>query len=230
VITLGDTLGALAARLGLTAADLAAVNADGEILAPSASLTLPADLRWPVATGATLSSLASAVGLDMDALVGRVGGLAGLIATGGDPLLVPDARRMDVDALVALLVSGEAAGGTTGTSDIAGMASHFLLNGLRVPEPPGTGPDRPVRALFDLGGQQFPAPQPVPDTYTVAFTVGGDDPWVAPVTIYEVRAGDTLETIADAFGVTVAAIERLNVGVDPSDLPPTLRIPPARSP
>ena len=154
-IVAGDSLATLAARFWVTPRDLATLNATAPILAPTATLRLPA-VSVPAA-GLTLATLAAQLGVGAEALVGALGPHAGLFATGPrvKPLSIPDVRQIDVDVLCRLLVSsGEA-------NSAAGQASSFLLQGLQVPVPRKAGHNAP---LFVLTGQQFPGPGAPQDT------------------------------------------------------------------
>lgn len=220
VILAGDTLGALAGRFNLDVSDLAAqaANATAAILTPNAALALPAAFRYPVTQGTTIQALASALGLTVDALVGRIGGVAGVFAV-GTPVARPNARQDDVDELVLALV------GSGQTATVSGMASHFMLHGLRLPTPPDpkTGA---VEAFYRVTQQQFPAPASISGAYTVKFTADGAPSWAQPVTIHVTQSGETVATIAGEYaGVTAPQIIAINPGIDPDHPPATVRVP-----
>ncbi|HEY6788133.1 MAG TPA: LysM peptidoglycan-binding domain-containing protein [Trebonia sp.] len=220
VIAAGDTLSGLAARFGLQVADLAAqqVNATAAILAPNATLTLPPGLRCPVPADGTLQTLAARLGLTVDALAGRIGAVPGVFQA-GVPVTRPNARQADVDALVTALI------GSGRTAGLAGLASHFMLHGLRLPVPPDPSASQ-IQALYLITGQQFPAPASIETSYTIAFTADPAQGWAQPVLIHVTQQGETVTTIASHYpGVTVAAILAINPGIDPDNPPPTVRVP-----
>lgn len=166
-VVTGDTLTSLGARFWLTAADVATVNSGAPLPAPAAWLALPPTVVHAIGGGQTLTGLAAAVGLSVDALVGRLGDVPGLFST-GTPLVIRGARQRDVDELCDLVVS------TGGANSAAGQASSFLLQGLRVPDPADRAQNR---ALFDLTGQQFAAPAQ-PEAFTITFTDPGAEEWL----------------------------------------------------
>ncbi len=219
-IVVGDTLGDLAGRFGLDVSDLAAqaANATAAILTPNVTLALPAGLQYPVAQGTTIQGLASALGLTVDALAGRIGGVQKVFAA-GTAVPRPNARQADVDDLFKRLVgSGE-------TATVSGMSSHFMLHGLRLPMPPDpkTGT---VEAFYRVTGQQFPAPATIATTYNVNFTLDGAPGWVQPVAVHATQGGETVAVIAGEYnGVTVAEIVALNPGIDVDHPPATVRVP-----
>ncbi len=219
-IVVGDTLGDLAGRFGLDVSDLAAQTANGTaaILTPNATLALPGTLKYPAAQGTTIQGLASALGLTVDALAGRIGGVQKIFAA-GTAVVRPNARQANVDDLFKRLVgSGE-------TATVSGMASHFMLHGLRLPMPPDpkTGA---VEAFYRVTGQQFPAPATIATTYNVTFTLEGAPGWVQPVAMHVTQSGETVATIAGQYtGVTVAAIVALNPGIDVDHPPAKVRVP-----
>jgi len=220
VIVPGDTLSGLATRFGLQVGDLATqqVNATAAILTPNAMLTLPASLRCPVPPQGTLQSLAATLGLTADALAGRIGAVPGLFPA-GTAVALPNARQADVDALITALI------GSGQTASLAGMASHFMLHGLRLPMPPDPAAGQ-IQALYLITGQQFPAPASIGTSYTIAFTADPAQSWAQPVLIHATQQGETVATIAAQYpGVTAAAILAINPGIDPGNPPPALRIP-----
>jgi|GEM_PF-4399643 len=204
----GDTLAALAARFDLAASDLAAQpgNASAPILRPNAELALPPELTFPVAAATELQALAAQLGISVDALLGRIGGIAGLFA--GAAVARPHARQADVEALTKALV------GSGQTADVAGMASHFLMHGLRLPEPPRT--DGPPKALYRLTEQQFILPEKITGAYEVKFAADGAPSWAQPAIAYLAEAGDTLASIAAKYPpLTAAQLAALNPGIAP---------------
>lgn len=220
VIVPGDTMSGLAARFGLQVADLAAqqVNATAAILAPNATLTLPPGLRCTVPADSTLQSLAARLGLTVDALTGRIGAVPGLFPA-GTPVTRPNARQADVDALITALI------GAGHTASLAGLASHFMLHGLRLPVPPDPSVGQ-IAALYLITGQQFPAPASIETSYTTAFTSDPAQGWAQPVLMHATQQGETVATIAAQYpGVTVAAILAINPGIDQDSPPPVVRIP-----
>ncbi|MFF5210125.1 LysM peptidoglycan-binding domain-containing protein [Streptosporangium sp. NPDC000396] len=208
-IVAGDTLGVLAGRFGLTVADIATLNACAQVLTPNATLTLPPSLSYQVPAGAELADVAATLGLTVDEFAGRVGAVPGVLAA-DQSVTLPNRRQMDVGEL-----TGQISG--AGTANVAGMASHFTLHGLRLPVPPD--PANPVdAALYALTGQQFPAPsQPLSGDYAITFSVGdtAGTGWIHPVVPYTTSGSDTLQSLEQAYG---AVITTLNPAVDWSTL------------
>ncbi|HJQ02937.1 MAG TPA: LysM peptidoglycan-binding domain-containing protein [Jatrophihabitans sp.] len=220
VIVAGDTLAGLAARFGLQVSDLAGqqVNATAAILTPNATVQLPAGLRYPVPANSTLQSLAATLALTVDALVGRIGAVPSLFVA-GTALALPNARQADVDTLIKQLI------GSGQTASVAGMASHFMLHGLRLPMPPNPS-STDIQALYRITGQQFPAPASITGSYTIGFAADGTPTWAQPVLIHQTQPGETIATIATQYqNVTVAQILAANPGIDPNHPPATVRIP-----
>ncbi|HEY6597213.1 MAG TPA: LysM domain-containing protein, partial [Asanoa sp.] len=220
-IATGDTLAALAGRFGLQVSDLAAqqVNATATILVPNTELALPASLQVTVADGTTLQELASALGLTVDALAGRAGARKALFET-GVPVARPNARARDIDQLfLALVGSGQ-------TASVAGMSAHFMLHGLRLPEPPDAATGA-IDAFYRVTGQQFPAPGTISGTYDIGFARDAGAPaWVQPTLIHVTQKGETVATIASLYPpVTAPEIMALNPGIDPNAPPATVRVP-----
>ena len=220
VIVAGDTLAALAARFGLQVSDLAGqqVNATAAILTPNATVALPTGLRYPVPAASTLQSLAATLALTVDALVGRIGAQPALFVA-GTALALPNARQADVDTLLKQLI------GAGQTASVAGMASHFMLHGLRLPMPPNPS-STDIQALYLITGQQFPAPASITGSYSIGFAADGTPTWAQPVLIHQTQPGETIATIATQYqNVTVAQILAANPGIDPDHPPATVRIP-----
>ncbi|NUT95258.1 MAG: LysM peptidoglycan-binding domain-containing protein, partial [Saccharothrix sp.] len=218
VIAAGDTLSGVAARFGLQVSDLAAqqANATAAILTPNSVLAVPPGTKVPV-TG-TLQTMASALDLTVAALAGRIGAFTTLFTT-GTAVVRPHARQSDVDSLVTRLI------GSGQTADVAGMASHFMLHGLRLPMPPDPQTGR-ISALYRITGQQFAAPAKIDQTYPITFTPDGSPGWVQPIVVHVTKDGETVATIAAQYqGVTPAQILALNPGIDPDHPPATVRVP-----
>ncbi|MGH2944912.1 MAG: LysM peptidoglycan-binding domain-containing protein [Solirubrobacteraceae bacterium] len=166
----GDTFKSLADRFGLTPADLGAANADQDVLALAAALALPPGTKVTVAEGATLTSTAAALGLTVDELAGRIGGIAGLFDTSAS-LTIPGARAIDIEALMDILVA-------SATNGVASMASHMMLHGLQLPSDLSGANTAKLSPLYALTGQQFPAPG-TPENYDIFFDVDTPNPWIA---------------------------------------------------
>ncbi len=184
----GDTLAGLArAFLAPRAATapqaaleaLAVAAGAGELLAPRAVLALP-EIRYPVVEGDTLGSVAARFDQTVEELAHGAEGDRGILAPGGGArrMLVPDVAARPVDRLVSDLVRFGSFNALSTT------LSRFLLNGMRAPLPPADGPvppDAPLWGLYDVVGQQFPAPGPSGPTgpYEIAFSKapGATAPW-----------------------------------------------------
>jgi LysM repeat protein len=199
-IVAGDTLKSLAARFGLGVAEVAArpENQAAKVIAPNVAVALPADLLHTVAAGTRLADLAAGLGLGVDELVGRIGAITGALAP-SPPISLPNRSQMELGELLEG-VSGAA------TANVAGMASHFTLHGLRLPVPPD--PKNPVNeALYALTGQQFPAPSLQPGEHSeIGFEVGDGSAWVYPVSGYETTAADTRQSLEAKYGAVVVTL------------------------
>jgi LysM repeat protein len=66
--------------------------------------------------------------------------------------------------------------------------------------------------------QTSPAKSPAPTVTTLAQTTHAHAPKAGGSREYRVRQGDTFALIAQRLGTTVARLEHLNPGVDPSSL------------
>jgi LysM repeat protein len=165
-IVLGDTLHALAERFGLEAAQLAVKNVSADVFRPTAQLALP--LGFSVSgTGKTLASLAALAELDVDELVGRLGGREGLFAT-GTALQIPGGRRQtDVEELYRDLIQGA-------TAEVAAQASNFLARGLQVPDPTTNA----MTGIYQLNRQQFAAPERSVTSLPLSFTAPSGPKWI----------------------------------------------------
>ena len=207
----GETLATLADRFDLGVADLATVNADAPMLAPSVAVLLPPSVVHQTSASDTLVSLAGAYGFGLDDLIGRLAPVIGLL---GPKLTVPNARQADLDELVTSLESSGA------TNHAAGMTSRFLLHGLDLPDPAGGKGSVPFAVAT---GQQVtvatPPVQPPTGDLAIQLTVPTPVPWLAPAVEYVTVDGDTLASIIKTFSLSDATrLEQLNPGIDWPDL------------
>ncbi|HST63453.1 MAG TPA: LysM peptidoglycan-binding domain-containing protein [Longimicrobium sp.] len=174
------------------------------LLRPLATLSVQG-VTADTGAGASLASIAQRYGLGVDDLAGRIAHVPGLFPVVPDApvrLSINHLPVQTVDALVDAVLAGEAPG------QVSGMISRQLLSGLRLPAPEtvdghaeATGA---LTALYDLSGQQVPAPAPDPDApdtvaLEVTVTVDPDTPWVRLVdsaTAGDPDAPDALLTAA----------------------------------
>ncbi|HEX2190123.1 MAG TPA: LysM peptidoglycan-binding domain-containing protein, partial [Longimicrobiaceae bacterium] len=184
----GDTLAGLARTFLAPRAETApsgAVEAlarsagSGELLAPRAVLALP-EVRYPVLEGDTLGSVAARFDQTVEELAQTAEDDPGILAPGNAArrMAVPDVAARPVDELVRDLARFGRFNALSTT------LSRFLMNGMRAPVPPADGPvppDAPLWGLYDVAGQQFPAPGPSAPTgpYEIDFSKapGATAPW-----------------------------------------------------
>lgn len=191
-----------------------------DILQPLAAVSM-INARLPTTEGQTLAAFAAQY--DLTVLdVGRLGaGVAGLIAPVADkPLIVPAVPAIELDALVARILTGEPA------ATIAGQVSRFMLHGQRIPAPVESGghyeATGPLTGLYDLIGQQVtgPAPDPAlpPETVRAQVTVALDTatPWLVFVDSAAAEPDDTVQTLAARH----PDLARLNPALDENRLQP----------
>ena len=160
----GDTFESLAATLylaqpappaGLDA--LARANASTQVLAQHAVLALPTVTYTAVARD-TLATVAERLDLSVDDLADSAADDAGILAPYAQTqrrLSVPHVATRDLDTLIGDLTRF----GSLNT--LSTTVSRFLLSGMQAPLPvPPTEPleEDSLHGLYDLAGQQFPAP------------------------------------------------------------------------
>jgi LysM repeat protein len=169
-VNAGDTFASIAATffipLDLVPALTTLANANGasDILAALAVVAMPT-LNYPIGENETLGSVASKLNLDVATLAQSVKNDAAIFApytSTETRMTIPDVVSRDLDELVADLIAFGA------FNELSTSVSRFLLNGMRAPAPPQT--DEPLWGLYDVLGQQFPAPTGVTGTYTIDFT------------------------------------------------------------
>lgn len=203
----GDTLEALsrlflaprAATAPAAALEALARSAGGaELLAPRAVLALP-DVHYPVREGDTLATVAQRFDQTVEEVADGAKSDAGILAAydGKQRMGVPDVAARPVDDLVRDL----ARFGRFNT--LSTTLSRFLVNGMRAPVPPAEGPvppDAPLWGVYDVAGQQFPAPGTT-GPYEIAFSKGSTAAWFC----FEPPAGEraAAEGCADALKVTL---------------------------
>jgi hypothetical protein len=192
VVRPGACLGDVAAGIGVSLTDLLAnggVLTQADLLAPVAVLALP---PFAHATGAgdDLQAVASRFATSIAVLAGQAanGDVRDVFAAGVEPDLdVPHLARFQVGELI------REAQRALAIQHLSGMASRFLLQGLRLPtdgiEPAAMGMwvrdvdgqlQLPPRAgLYALTGQQFPLPDISGDqAFTVSLDRAGGPGWL----------------------------------------------------
>ena len=168
---------------------LARANAINDVLAVRAVLELPL-LRHRIQPDGededeTLGGLAARFDLTIEELAEGAADDKGILAPYSDSgrrLTVPDVARRAIDTLAGDLV----AFGSFNT--LSTTMSRYLLHGMRAPVPDGPpvpeaprmpdGPRSPLWGLYDVAGQQFPAPAGPPAAYGVGFAKAATGPWL----------------------------------------------------
>ena len=144
---------------------LARANGTTNILATRAVLALPA-VNLPLEGGETMSTVAQRFAVTLEALADSVQDDPGILTPydGKTSLTVPDVATRRIDQLVTDMVAlGE-------FNSLSTTASRFTLSGMRAPVPGPTGaPEGGLRGLYEVVGQQFPAPAATGATYHVGF-------------------------------------------------------------
>jgi hypothetical protein len=181
----GDTFASIAAALlvagpsnldplpGALAA-LARANGASDVLAPRAVLALPT-IELPIAAGETLGSIARRFSLTLEELADAVADDRGILAPydGTTSFAVPDLATRKIDQLVEDLVA------LGSFNALSTTASRFALGGMRAPIPGPTGaPEGPMHGLYEVAGQQFPAPAATGATCSVVFTNATGATWL----------------------------------------------------
>lgn len=187
----GDTLANLAERFadqapngqmgpqGLAWANRAAAT----LLQPLSVLALPT-LNYFTGYGSdpsTLAQVAQRYNLTLDELADAIATDAGIfqvVGATGPLMTIPDVASRDVGQLTQDLIRFGR------TNRIAAMVSRFLMNGLRVARPTGSGPgfgsarETQLWGLYDMIGQQIPAPASLTGRYDVTFAKGATADWI----------------------------------------------------
>lgn len=174
--------------------------AGADILQPLAKVVMT-NAALPTVAGESLSAFAARY--DLTVLdVGRLGAeVAGLIAPDPDkPLIVPSVPAIELDTLVAEILTGGSA------ATVAGQVSRFMMSGQRIPAPvasdghyTATGP---LTGLYELIGQQVTGPAPdtalPPETVRAQVTVTLDEatPWLVLVDSAAIPPGQTLKALS----------------------------------
>lgn len=152
---------------------LARANADANVLVPRAVLRLPT-FRYPIAPGDTLGTVAERFDLTIEELAESVAADVGVFAkyVGDRPrMIVPDVTSRDLGTLACDLIRF----GSFNT--LSTTVSRYLLHGMRAPLPDGAGNPTPgLWGLYDVVGQQFPAPTGA-SPYTIRFSKRPDGDW-----------------------------------------------------
>jgi hypothetical protein len=182
----GDTVASLARTL-MTTADaigtaIAALGAPA--LSPLAVLHAP--LTCAVSEGDTFAAIAAKLDVTLTDLADQAAQSTGLFATGAQ-LTIADVTAIDpVTLMDDLLASGQ-------WNTAAGMASRFMLSGLRLPDPtdPAFAALTPAQLLdprslagirtkpaFRLSGQQYPLGDTIPPGYEVTLAETAGVPWI----------------------------------------------------
>jgi LysM repeat protein len=229
VVRAGDTLSAIAARLGVSLAALERANGLGptSVLQIGQRLTVPgapapaaavpprrtATAVYVVRAGDTLSAIAARLGVSLTALE-RANGLGPTsVLQIGQRLAVPGAaapaapaRSATASAAVYVVQPGDTLSGIAQRTGVP-LSRLYALNGL--------GPN----SVLQVGERLRLGPQPAPRATSDARprATSATVPSTAP-SYYRVQSGDTLSSIAARLGVSLAALVQVNPGVDPADL------------
>ncbi len=220
----GDTYSAIAARFGLSPAELFALNptmpptdvlfVGDSLLVPAAAVPEPPagdPLQAPrtvyvVQPGDTALALAELYGMTLAELLILNPGLNPNLLSIGQTLIVPNAVSnaaipeppagdpLQAPRTVYVVQPGDTA---LALAELYGMtlAELLVLN-------PGLAPD-----LLSIGQALI-----VPDTVPHAAIVGAN---AGALTVYTIQAGDTLSEIADRGGFSVDSLLAVNPGIDP---------------
>ena len=159
-----------------------------QLLAPRAVFVIP-PVAPSIAATDTFATLAQRYNLTLDEVADALGPVTGLFrdagSTGLPQLVIPFVPAIGIEDLIAQIGSSEKA------NQSAAMASRFLLNGLRIPDPRDPDfiknpqdPNLATYPLFALTGQEFaaPAPQakppPPPPPYDLTLTQTAAAKWL----------------------------------------------------
>jgi LysM repeat protein len=179
----GDTMASVAQRFGIPIEKLADFNANATgLMQPLAVMALPT-LNYPIAKDDTLASVAAHFDLTLDNLADSVADNPGILQpyeSGLTPLNIPDLPGRPTEKLLHDLVN------LGRLNNVSGMVTRFLVHGMRVPNPesaagPTFPPDTPLWGLYEMVGQQFPAPAgaSAPSSeFNVKFTKGASADWI----------------------------------------------------
>ncbi|HKS08900.1 MAG TPA: LysM domain-containing protein [Pyrinomonadaceae bacterium] len=181
----GDTVNGVAQLFGVSVDDLVTINAGATgMLQPLAVVALPT-LEHPIQSGDTFSSVAANYDLTLDQLAESVRDNDGILtpySPDAEPLTIPDLSGRITDQLIDDLAR------LGRFNDVSGMVTRFLLHGLRVPARGSESgqtfpPDTPLWGLYEMTGQQFPAPAGAsgPEGFEIEFTKGATSNWVCLV-------------------------------------------------
>ncbi|MEA2664767.1 MAG: hypothetical protein QOI11_1711, partial [Candidatus Eremiobacteraeota bacterium] len=156
--------------------------ADPKLLAPRAVLAIP-PVEPAITAADTLGALAQRYNLTLDDVADQLGPVTGLFRdadkTAGAPqLTIPYVPALAIDDLVAQIGVSDKA------NQSAAMASRFLLNGLRIPDPRDPAfqknpqdPDLLTYPLLALTGQELAAPTDGA-AYALTLTKTGTATWL----------------------------------------------------
>jgi LysM repeat protein len=205
-VATGDTLAAIADTFYLSIgrqdalAKLSAANRDADILQPLSVLCLPR-LHYPIGENETLASVAAKLNLTIPDLADSVRNDPGLFTPYREgvtpPMIVPNVAARDIETLIADLV------GFGAFNALAATVSRFLLSGMRVAQP-GANADQiePRFGLYDVVGQQFPAPVGGTGPYTIDFAKGSTAAWFS----FEPPVGQRRANSASPHGDTMKVV------------------------
>lgn len=156
-------------------------------LMPLVTLAVPT-ITYPVRSTDTLAAIAQKFNLTLDALTSNIATTKGILLPGIE-IKVPDVPAIKIEDLCNGLKQSPL------LNTAAGMASRFLLQGLRLPYPQDADdmnrPWTPQTALktypmYALTGQEYQLPAPIPQDYAITLTLTRPAPWL------QMPAGDSL--------------------------------------
>ena len=204
-----DTFHSIAMRFGLTLDVLATVNKDAiSLLAPLAVLNIPTKIHTILADD-TLASLAANFNITVAELAIDIEKEKNIFPfnTANNVINIPNVPQLEVSTLEEKIVSNGH------SNKIAAMVSRFLLHGLRLPWSPSGSitPESPLYGIYNLSGQQFPAPDvDTPTPFEITFTNQSVAPWIKFADSYVIQPGDTKVSLVAQF----PDIENLNPQID----------------
>jgi len=161
-----------------------------EILDELGVVALP-DLQVDTTTHPSFQAIASAFGIDLGEVGTRLATAEGLLPAGTYVATHLDAVSMDL--LVTQVLEG------TLMADLSGMASRFMLAGLRLPAPEDDGDaivaTGPLTSILSLSGQMFAGPDPQGATLDITLTNPTTASWITFVDS-ETLGGDPNDIVA----------------------------------
>ena len=178
-----DTFASIAKDTGAQLAEVvAAIGPLTDVLQPLALLTIPT-FTYKTAAKDTLSSVAGAFGVPIEALASANQGVESLFATETGKttfVLVKALRTLNVEQLRETLHDANV------YANLAGIATRFLLNGLRLPVGAGITlpPGSPCEGACECGlqaliGQQVTLPAlKASESFTLTLSAGEEGSWI----------------------------------------------------